>query len=376
MSFRRIVAFVFSGQLLREMKCLLEIRKLNKNLIVFYCAGWIDEVYVRSSIDCCINLGLNVILITSDEERRETVPERSVKRYTLSARFLKHTKASIFVTSSTGIDPNCFPSHAHEIIHIPHSLVSMNLVYHPGAFDAFTRFFVCGQYQEDEIRELDLLAGREERYFHLMGYGKSDLMPTYCADWSIEKGLVMIAPSWGKDGFIETIAESTISALLKAGYRVCLRPHPRYMKKSVHLLENLTDVFSCNDNFVFENPMFISEMMDKAEILISDYSGAAFEYVFSKRRPAIFIDLPLKNNNPHFDNSTNVPVEIAWRHKVGLIVPPSPTHIVEAVSTLKKQKVEGDFAIDEIRQELRWDGRCGERIADWLKSIVNTKAVL
>jgi len=117
-------------------------------------------------------------------------------------------------------------------------------------------------------------------------------------------------------------------------------------------------------------------MMDKAEILISDYSGAAFEYVFSKRRPAIFIDLPLKNNNPHFDNSTNVPVEIAWRHKVGLIVPPSPTHIVEAVSTLKKQKVEGDFAIDEIRQELRWDGRCGERIADWLKSIVNTKAVL
>ena len=40
---------------------------------------------------------------------------------------------------------------------------------------------------------------------------------------------------------------------------------------------------------------------DKADLMISDWSGVAFEFAFGLEKPVIFIDLPKKINNSDFN---------------------------------------------------------------------------
>jgi len=369
----RLLKSVFSGQLLRETINLLKVRKLEGNLIVFYCSGWVDEIFVRSSITACIENNLNVILIVSDGESKFCGKKANYKYFSLNARFLKYTKASILVSASTGINPEYIPKSCYEVVHMPHSLVSMNMVYAPSAFDAFTRFFLCGEYQADELRELDLLRGRNVRPFNLVGYGKSDVILQNHNKIPVDNGLVLIAPSWGPEGFIEKLGMSTISALLDSNFSVCLRPHPRYMKHSRHLIDDIIGRFFQNENFHIEDPFTISEAMLRADIVISDYSGAAFEYIFTRQRPVIFVDIALKIMNPLFNSCNNTPIEISWRESLGVVVTPSPQEIVSETLKLRHNIDKYKFSIDSHLNEISWDGRCGFRVAEQLSFLLKLK---
>jgi hypothetical protein len=366
----RIAQALFSGQLFREVNDLFKIRRHGENLIIFYSSGWTDEVYVRSSVKACIAKGLNAILVVSEFSQGSAREEVNICCFSVNPRFLKYTKASILITASTGIDPKFIPDSCFEVIHMPHSLVSMNMVYGPGAFDAFTTFFVCGDYQAEEIYELDVLQGRKPRSSCVVGYGKSDIILDWPESDTVESGLVLIAPSWGPAGFIETIGLATISALLESGIRVCLRPHPRYMKHSRDLIDQIVESFSHNPNFYLEDPLSVSKSMHSADVLVSDYSGAAFEYIFTKRRPVIFVDVALKKMNPRFELCEKVPVEISWRDKLGIIVSPFPEEILTATRRLLGNEWGDDFIIDQYFEALAWDGGCGNRVAEQLSLII------
>jgi hypothetical protein len=366
----RLFHAVFSGQLFREATDLIRIRARGPDLIVFYCSSWVDEIYIRSSIDACVARNLNVVIIISDKKYISDQAASNARYFLLSPRFLKFTKASILVSASTGIDSKYIPDTCSEVIHMPHSLVSMNMIYGLSAFDSFTRFFVCGDYQSNEIRELDILQNRKPRPSCVVGYGKSDVILDSLDNDLVEKGLVLIAPSWGSDGFIETIGKATISALLDANIRVCLRPHPRYMRHSRDLIDDITESFSKNENFYFENPLFLSKAMDRADVVISDYCGAAFEYIFTKIRPVIFVDIPLKKNNPLFDLCKNVPVEISWRDKLGIVVFPFPEDILSATLNFLGGKEKSQFSIDAYFKTIAWDGKCCVRVAEKLEVLI------
>ena len=367
----RCVKVFFSGQLMRELFSLIRLRRRKHSLIVFYCSSWSDEPYIRSAALASVHKGLNVALIVSGAFDAGPFSEKALVPYRLSARLLKYTGAKIVVSASTGLGLKCLPRQVADVVHMPHSLVSFNLAYDPKAFDAFTRFFVCGEYQAAEIHELDCLAGRTPRAAEIVGYGKTDLIDPIKVNKITENDLILIAPSWGENAFLETVGQRVIEALLEANWRVCLRPHPRYLKHSTGQLALIDSIFSKHQNFTIENPLQMSSALYKASLVISDYSGAAFEYVLSKRRPAVFIDLPSKRNNPKFDLCKNSPVEITWRQQVGIVVPPSPSEILAAVKSLSSGYHGKVAAIERLRSELLIDGKCGVRVANLLTSMVS-----
>jgi len=60
-------------------------------------------------------------------------------------------------------------------------------------------------------------------------------------------------------------------------------------------------------------------------VLITDWSGAAFEYAFATERPPLFIDLPPKVKNDAWQEIPEVPFEDRMRSEVGIVV--APDHV-------------------------------------------------
>ena len=61
--------------------------------------------------------------------------------------------------------------------------------------------------------------------------------------------------------------------------------------------------------------------MDQSDVLITDWSGIAYEYAFRTKRPVVFVDTPMKVINPDWERLGIVPTDISFRNEVGVSVP-------------------------------------------------------
>lgn len=224
-----------------------------------------------------------------------------------------------------------FPVH---YIYVHHSIVSTHMVYRPAAFDHFDTVFCVGPHHQAEIRAREDLYGLRRKTLVDHGYQRLDsLMNTSPAPSRIggEKR-VLIAPSWGQEGLLETCGGQLVDILLATGYLVTLRPHPMTIMKSSRVISELHRRFDPDPKVTFDIDMASEETLQDSDIMISDWSGAALEYAFGLERPVIFIDVPRKINNPDYEDIPNVPIEVMIRAELGAVVSPQsftevPSHI-------------------------------------------------
>jgi hypothetical protein len=65
---------------------------------------------------------------------------------------------------------------------------------------------------------------------------------------------VLVAPSWGSQGLIESgVATTLIGVLIDAGFAVTLRPHPQTARLSSDRVAAVCRVFQNSQNFAFES---------------------------------------------------------------------------------------------------------------------------
>ena len=60
--------------------------------------------------------------------------------------------------------------------------------------------------------------------------------------------------------------------------------------------------------------------MDQSDVLITDWSGIAYEFAYKTRRPTLFVDTPMKVINPEWQKIDLVPTDISFRNEVGVSV--------------------------------------------------------
>ena len=56
--------------------------------------------------------------------------------------------------------------------------------------------------------------------------------------------------------------------------------------------------------------------------MITDWSGTAYEFSFVTGKPSVFIDTPMKVNNPEYKKLGIEPLEISLRDQVGIRLNP------------------------------------------------------
>ncbi len=213
-------------------------------------------------------------------------------------------------------------------VYVFHSIVSTHMIYREKAFDNFDTILTVGPHHDAEIRATESLYGLNPKNLVPHGSGRLDGIlaedrPSLDFDSinSRSEVRVLVAPSWGPNGLLETKGEQVVEVLLKSGFNVTVRPHPMTTRNCPEVINRLRK-FEGNDNFNLEVDVSSNDSFYKSHILISDWSGSAFEFAFGLLRPVVFVETPRKINNPKYVEIEFEPIEVSFREKIGKVLLP------------------------------------------------------
>jgi len=238
-------------------------------------------------------------------------------------------------------------------VYVFHTMVSTHMIFRKKAFDSFDTIFCVGKHHVDEISKNEKKYGLPSKKLIEFGYGKLDLLMDEVGKKlnakPIEKNnrTILIAPSWGPNGLIETRGDELIQTLLNSGYDVILRPHPVTYKKSQGIIKEIEKKFQKNTHFKLEIDIRNSDSFFLSDCMISDWSGVAIEYAFGLEKPVLYVDIPKKMNNPDYKNLEIVPLEEKIRTQIGVVI--SPLELTNLPSKIENLCSNNEQIINKIR---------------------------
>lgn len=144
----------------------------------------------------------------------------------------------------------------------------------------------------------------------------------------------------------ESCGTEVVGGLLDAGYEVIARPHPMTAKRTPDVIPALRDRFGSHARFTLDEDMASAATLQRADLMVSDWSGAALEYTFGLERPVLFVDVPRKINNPDYQDLGIEPFEATVRERVGEVVS------VEDLASLPERVDAMIGAVDEYRARI------------------------
>lgn len=212
-----------------------------------------------------------------------------------------------------------------EYIYISHGMTSGTMCARKGAGDHFDTLFCTGPHQIREVRETEARYGLQPKNLISCGYGLLDNL--LCEYKKVEQKnalksktkRILIAPSWQEENILETCIIELVQQLMKEDWHVVVRPHPEFIKRFPDKIERLNvQIKRLNAAGVLLETDFSSNVtIFTADLLITDWSGIAYEFSYATKKPSLFINTPMKVLNPEYKDYINQPTDILWRDKVG-----------------------------------------------------------
>ncbi len=236
------------------------------------------------------------------------------------------------------------------VLYLFHSLNSAHTAYRTGAFDDYDVFACTGPHHVTELTALRTSRGLAAAELSEVGYYKLDRISRDHESWNIgaaDVPEVLIAPSWGPGNLLEAHGETIISALLAEGLRVTVRPHPQFFHSRYPggrgVVDRLVARFGGLEMVDFEMTIDTETSFHRSDLMISDWSGAAFEYSLGTLRPALFVETPQKIFNPEWAELGLPSFEDYMRSRVGTVISGSD---VPGIGTVVADKLDrrGDWA--------------------------------
>lgn len=331
--------------------------------VLFVSTASIDEVWIRSTAIQCKNKGLQVIVASCDNNKQSH--DELKNRYrplgiktVLGKPLHKVAKISAraVVTASSDLGKDIFPTKTLLYIHMPHSLASLHMVYPEGAFDDYDILFAVGPHQ---ITEYDLIC--QSRNLHKrrafpIGYGKLDILRLYDKR-ATDQEHIFLAPSWGPDNLLDRCGIALIQKLSALGKKVTIRPHPLFFLENPPILNELVMLAESLPHVNIENSLSGDGAILDAGIMIGDYSGTSFEFAALRQLPVISVNVGKKITNANWESLGITPIEIGFRNKLGPVVEPDISAIINAVESkpaiVAKESI-STFVFDD-------SDSCGER---------------
>ncbi len=260
-----------------------------------------------------------------------------------------------------------------EYIYTDHGCSSLNLTYRTGALDAFSTVFAVSREQAMEVRAMEKLRHTKKKRIIECGYGLIDSMiADYAAHPAVKnsKKTILVAPSWQYDNIMDSCLDPLVASLAGSGYRVVVRPHPQYVRrfpaKMEAILEKYRPMFS--DDFVIETDFSSNVTVYTADLLITDWSGIAYEFSFTKDLPSLFINTEMKVVNPEYKKVPLTPFDITARSKIGVAIEKNDAGNAAAfVDALLNDADAYRGRIRELKESYFYNlGHSGEVAADYI----------
>lgn len=332
--------------------------------LIFYAENSYYHQYFRLLYEALVVVhGLKIAYITSDKK------DPILKDNRVQAFYLKSTLAGIFPRLQADVLIMTMPDLENFIIkkspavgnyiYLFHALVSTHQQYRSHAFDHYDTLFCTGPQQEREIRESEQLYSLEPKECIHYGYPLLEDLKEKCKSRVIKENKILLAPSWYKEGILNTCIIPLITELTKEAFEIWIRPHPEFIKRNKAVYEQLVKQSREKGNVHFDTSPSVYTHLADAEQLITDRSGIGLEYALATRRPVLFIDTPLKIQNSEVNKFSTEPLENWTRKKIGESILPNELHRVnEVVQKLKRSADQYRTSIEAVEKEIVYPPSC------------------
>ena len=207
-----------------------------------------------------------------------------------------------------------------EYIYIPHGMDSLNLTMRTGSMDHYDTVFCVGKHQKEEIEKTEAAYGLPKKTLVDWGYSLLDEMREDYAKLSHKENAVkkiLIAPSWQQDNIVDSCLEQILDNLKGRGYQITVRPHPQHVRHRGEFMEQLKLKYEQDKDVVIQTDFSSNNTVFEADLMITDWSGIAYEYAYTTQKPVLFINTPMKIMNPEYQKIDTVPLNILLREEIG-----------------------------------------------------------
>ena len=363
----------------REKEDVAKFKKAKKQL-VFYAISGGQYKYYKTVIEYVLaNSDITIHYVTNDpkdklfsKEIKGLIPYYIGQRKMISV-FLK-LDCDIMVTTVPEIQSfhmkRSIVRDDVEYIYMFHGLLSVHLVVREIAFDHYDTVFCVGPHQVQELRRREEMASMPRKNLVKTGYGHYDQLVLYYKELlenrknqKQDKPKILIAPSWQEDNILDSCIENVLASLLGQGYEIYIRPHPQYLKLFPERMSALQSQYAYAKGEVsFDLDFTSDESIFTSDILITDWSGIAYEFAYSTLKPCVFINTPMKVLNPYYEDYKLPVLDIVLRDKVGVSIELDNLEVMrESVASLLVAKDTYKKQIAEIVEEyVYYPGRSGE----------------
>jgi len=255
-----------------------------------------------------------------------------------------------------------------EYIYMFHGPLSTNMVVRKGSYDHYDTILCSGQHQIDELRECEAMYNLPAKNLVPCGYGLLDeLIKDYESMEKTEgRKRVLIAPSYQENGIMDTCIDRMLEIILGHGFIVIVRPHPQYIRYNPGKINEMKQRYSAHldNDFIIESDFSNNASIYSSDILITDWSGIAYEFSFTTKKPSIFINTPMKVLNPDYDKYVNKPLDITLREQVGVTIEPDNLEsLIDVITDMLKENDVYKQKISQIRSACVFNLGSGSKIA-------------
>jgi CDP-glycerol glycerophosphotransferase (TagB/SpsB family) len=295
---------------------------------------------------------------------------------------LNAAKADVLLTTTPGLDVLQWKRSkgVKKYVHFMHA-ADTALTYRMFQIDFFDSILTVADYQTEEIRKIEKIRNIPPKEMKVVGLPYFDTLSKKILSApkpDNDKKVILLAPTWGKRGYLYSFGETLISKLVVLDYEIIFRPHPQSYDADKDVLDKIRTRFQSVENFKWNSDNDNFDALNAADLLISDYSGVMFDFALVFSKPVMYTP------ETDFDNSIYDCAwldETLWKYdalpKIGCEIHADDLDNIQVVIDEILSSGKYDQGIRKVR-EYAWmnQGHSAETIVDYLvdlQSIVSTQ---
>lgn len=232
---------------------------------------------------------------------------------------ISNLSANLLLSTTPNIGTKGYPiSHSDKIkkiVFISHAFDDLSF-FHRYSLDFYDSVLLVGRIEALSIRALEKLRKLPAKELIPAGLPYLDellkrVKPSCKKEFRDESDVtVLLAPSWGKKGFLNYYKTDFIELLADRRFNLIIRPHPQSLKVEKKLMQRIKQKLEGKKNIVWDFDSDNSKSLQTADILISDVSAIRYDFALVHQKP--FITLPIPIPRETLEEYEIIDMEIPW----------------------------------------------------------------
>ncbi|KGJ90885.1 hypothetical protein [Colwellia psychrerythraea] len=282
--------------------------------------------------------------------------------------------APVMIATSPNIGtqgyPIMKPAGVANLMHVFHHIGDIS-IYKRNSLDHYDSVILAGDFQKKSIRVLENLRNLKKKRLITLGLLYLDELyqnRLLVSANDREKETILIGSSWGPKGCLQTYGTAFITALVAAGFKVIIRPHPQSAITEPEFIEKCKRA-TISTLVTWDESVSPTRAMSEAKLLISDTSSLRFDYAFLYEKPIITLAIP-KANLAEFEA---VDLDYCWHEsaaaEIGVTVDSDSLHnIVDIVNRVIKTHASAELQSFK-RETIVNFGNCAPKVVSYIKKL-------